>query len=178
MSKYSSFFLLGSAQYEKLGDKLRLRKYGSWLAEEAWLREEESQKRAHFTLKAIDLAKKIASDKGISEDEAFKALSGNLAGDGDFYGQYAQEVSMLMASLPSGREQFEKLVTVFFKNRGEVMVGKKWEPTTEWTEDDTRMLPKAILNQVEAFMVKEEQGANESEQEEQEEDPEEEEAKN
>lgn len=178
MSKYSSFFLLGSAQYETLGDKLRLRKYGSWLAEEAWLREEESQKRAHFTLKAIDLAKRIAADKGISEDEAFQSLSGNLAEGGNFYGQYAQEVSALMASLPSGREQFEKLVTVFFKNRGEVMVGKKWEATTEWTEEDTRMLPKALLEQVEAFMVKEEQGSQEEKEGDETEATEEEEAKN
>lgn len=40
MSKYSDFFLLGSPEFSEIGDKLRLRKYGSWLAEEAWLREE------------------------------------------------------------------------------------------------------------------------------------------
>lgn len=161
MSKYSSFFLLGNAKYEKLGEKLRLRKYGSWLAEEAWTREEASQKQAQFTLKAVDLARKIAIEKGISEDEAFKALSSNLAGNDEFFGQYASEVSSLMQALPSGREQFEKLVTIFFQNRGEVLVGKKWEPVSEWSEEDTRMLPKSILNKIEAFMVTEERGEGE-----------------
>ena len=162
MSKYSSFFLLSSAEYQKLGEKLRLRKYGSWLAEEAWTKEEASQKQAQFTLKAVDLARKIAAEKGITEDEAFQALSSNLSGDDAFFGQYASEVSNLMRALPSGREQFEKLVTIFFQNRGEVLVGKKWEATKDWTEEDTRMLTKQILSEVEAFMVAEERGNNEA----------------
>jgi hypothetical protein len=44
MSKYSDFFLLSSPEYADIGEKLRLRKYGSWLAEEAWLREEQNKK--------------------------------------------------------------------------------------------------------------------------------------
>ena len=46
MSKYSNIFLLSNAEYKEIGDCLRLRKYGSWLAEEAWTREEQGQKRA------------------------------------------------------------------------------------------------------------------------------------
>lgn len=162
MSKYSSFFLLGNAKYQELSEKLRLRKYGSWLAEEAWTKEEAAQKQAQFTLKAVDLARKIAAEKDITEDEAFQALSSNLSGDDAFFGQYASEVSSLMKALPSGREQFEKLVTIFFQNRGEVLVGKKWEATRDWTEEDTRMLTKQILSKVEAFMAAEEQGDNEA----------------
>ena len=135
---------------------MRMRKYGSWLAQEAWTREEASQKQAQFTLKAVDLARKIAAEKGISEDEAFQAISSTLSGSEAMLSQYAAEVSGLMNSLPSGREQFEKLVTIFFQNRGEVLVNKKWEATTEWSEEDTRMLPKPVLSKIEAFMAAEE----------------------
>lgn len=178
MSKYSSFFLLSSPEYEKLGDKLRLRKYGSWLAEEAWLREDQSQKRALFTLKAIDLARKIAKDKGIEDAEAFEMLQGSGVVDNELMGGYTAEATALMESMPSSRSQLEQLVTIFFRNRGEILQGKKWEPTTDWDDEDTKMLPKPILDQVEAFMTAEEAGLIEEIGENLEEESEEEEAKN
>ncbi len=102
MSKYSSFFLLSSPEYEKLGDKLRLRKYGSWLAEEAWLREEQSQKRALFTLKAIDLARKIAKEKGIEDAEAFEMLQSSGMVDEELMGGYGSHGEHAIQSQPVG----------------------------------------------------------------------------
>jgi hypothetical protein len=166
MSKYSSFFLLSSAEYEKLTDKLRVRKYGSWLAEEAWIREDQSQKRALFTLKAIDLAKKIAKEKDITDEEAFELLQSTQLDGNDIMEGFSMEAAGLMASMPSAREQQERLVTAFMKNRGEVLVGKKWEPTDEWTEDDTKKLPQALLQQIEAFMDEEEGEKKQTEDEE------------
>jgi hypothetical protein len=178
MSKYSSFFLLSSPEYEKLGDKLRLRKYGSWLAEEAWLREEQSQKRALFTLKAIDLARKIAKDKGIEDAEAFELLQNSGMIDEELMGGYAAEATALMESMPSNRAQLEQLVTIFFRNRGEVLQGKKWEATDDWTEEDTKMLPKVIIQQVENFMVNEDSTGGTDGENSGEENEKEEEAKN
>lgn len=154
MSKYSSIFLLSNAEYQEIGDCLRLRKYGSWLAEEAWTREEQGQKRAQFTLRAIALAKKIANEKGIDEEEAFAMLQNG--GDGQSVLQeYSDEAVSLMASLPSPREQFGELITLFFRNRGEVLQGKKWTATEDWSIEDTQMLPKALLDQIEVFMASE-----------------------
>lgn len=154
MSKYSNIFLLSNAEYTEIGDCLKLRKYGSWLAEEAWIREEQGQKRAQFTLRAISLAKKIAQEKGIDEEEAFSLLQDR--GDGhSVLQEYSEEAVALMASLPSPREQFGELVTIFFKNRGEVLQGKKWTPTEDWSMEDTKMLPKELLDKVEAFMAAE-----------------------
>lgn len=178
MSKYSSFFLLSSPKYEKLGDKLRMRKYGSWLAEESWLREEQSQKRAVFTLKAIELARKIAKEKNIEEMEAFTLLQDAGASGSEVASEYAQEIASLTESMPPARAELEQLVTAFFRNRGEVLQGKKWESTDEWTEEDTRMLPKSILQKVEEFMAKEETGAVDKEEKDEEEEGQEEEAKN
>ena len=168
MSKYSNIFLLSNAEYEEIGNCLRLRKYASWLAEEAWTREEQGQKRAQFTLRAIALAKKIAQEKGIDEEEAFALLQNG--GDGQSVLQeYSEEAISLMASLPSPREQFGELITIFFKNRGEVLQGKKWTATDDWSMEDTKMLPKELLDLTEAFMAAEDKGVEEAAEQEEEE---------
>lgn len=158
MSKYSSIFLLSNAEYEEIGDCLRLRKYGSWLAEESWTREEQGQKRAQFTLRAIALAKKIANEKCIDEEEAFAMLQNGDNGQSVLQ-EYSDEAVSLMASLPSPREQFGELITLFFRNRGEVLQGKKWTATDDWSMEDTQMLPKALLEKIEAFMASEDKSA-------------------
>jgi hypothetical protein len=168
MSKYSEFFLLGSADYENISDKLRLRKYGSWLAEEAWLREDQNRKRAQFTLRTIQMARQIAATKGISEEEAFQLLQNESNQSFSLFAEFAEEAGKLMDSAPSGREQFEDLVTMFFRNRGEVYMGKKWCPTNEWSNEDTNKLPKILLQKIEAFMGAEDemvQGSEEGDEE-------------
>ena len=157
MSKYSEFFLLGKADYMMIGDKLRLRKFGSWLAEEGWTKEEQARQRASFSLKAVDLARKIAKEQEISEEEAFDVLQQANETRSEIFEQYATAIDELMALMPSGREQFEELVTLFFRNRGQVKVDKKWEPTDEWSDEDTRMLPKAMLALIEEFMASEDE---------------------
>lgn len=174
MSKYSEFFLLSNAEYEKIGECLRLRKYGSWLAQESWMREEQSQKRAQFTLRTIALARRIAKEKGIEEEEAFGMLQSAVQ-DPKVFVEYADETSALMEAMPSGRDDLCELVTVFFKNRGEVLQGKKWVKTDEWDKEDTEKLPKHFLEQVEAFMASEDDAVANDNDEEQEE---EEQAKN
>jgi hypothetical protein len=168
MSKYSNIFLLSNAEYENIGDCLRLRKYGSWLAEEVWTREEQGQKRAQFTLRAIALAKKIAIERDIDQDEAFAMLQSG-SGEGSILSEYSEDAMALMSSMPSGRDQFGELVTIFFRNRGEVFSSKKWSPTEDWTIEDTQKLPKAFLDQIEAFMAAEDKGVSAKSDEDQEE---------
>lgn len=163
MSKYSDFFLLSSPDYEKIGEKLRLRKYGSWLAEEAWLREKQNQERAQFTLQTIQLARRIAKERDMPEEDVFQLLQNESAERAEIFAEYSEEVTKLMDVLPSGREQFEGLVTLFFRNRGEVNIGKKWESTEDWSKEDTNKLPQAFLQQIEAFMAVEEGRAEEEE---------------
>lgn len=155
MSKYSDFFLLSSPEYVEIGEKLRLRKYGSWLAEEAWLREEQNKKRAQFTLKTIQLARHIAKSKEITEEEAFQLLQESTAERAEILGEFSEETSDLMALMPSNREQFEDLTTLFFRNRGEVFDGKKWRSTEDWDRNDTNKLPQFLVQEVENFMTEE-----------------------
>lgn len=157
MSKYSNIFLLSSAEYENIGESLRLRKYGSWLAEEAWKREEQGQKRAQFTLRAIALAKKIAIEKDISQEEAFALLQGEAEGE-SVLSEYSEDAVSLMSTMPSASSQLGELVTIFFRNRGEVLSGKKWSATDDWTTEDTQKLPQAWLEQIEVFMANEDRG--------------------
>jgi hypothetical protein len=166
MSKYSDFFLIGSPKYFELGDKLRLRSYGSWLAEESWCREKQSKKRAQFTLEVIRLARKIAKAKDISEDEAFALLQSSDEERGELFSEFSEEVDRLMAISPSSRDQMEELVTLFFKNRGEVLDGKKWLSTSDWSKDDTQKLPSAMIMEVEKFMAEEDGTEEQAEEDE------------
>lgn len=170
MSKYSDFFLIGSPQYVELGDKLRLRSYGSWLAEEVWCREKQNKKRAQFTLEVIRLARKVAKAKDISEDEAFVLLQANDEDRGELFAEFSEDVDRLMTLSPSSQDQTEELVTIFFRNRGEVLDGKKWTATKDWSKEDTQKLPSMMMEQVEAFMQKEEgvEDAMEAEEEDEE----------
>ena len=156
MSKYSEFFLLSSAKYCELNERLRLRSYKSWLAEEVWCREAQGKKKAKFTLEVIRLARKIAKAKGIQEDEAFQLLQAGGEDREELLKEFGEEVNDIMDLAPSNREQFEELVTLFFKNRGEVMEGKKWTSTSDWSDEDTQKLPATILTAIEQFMAEEE----------------------
>jgi hypothetical protein len=170
MSKYSDFFLLSSPEYTEIGEKLRLRKYQSWLAEETWMREEQNKRRAQFTLKTIQLARHIAKVKGIPEEDAFGLLQEDTPERSELLSEFSEDTSRLMNLVPSGREQFESLVTLFFRNRGEVFDGKKWKATDDWEKDDTNKLPQALLQKIEGFMA-EENGALQGDEEEEQEAP-------
>jgi NTP pyrophosphatase (non-canonical NTP hydrolase) len=166
MSKYSEFFLLSSPEYCELNEKLRLRSYKSWLTEEVWCREAQNKKKAKFSLEVIRLARKIAKAKGIVEDEAFQLLQSNGEDREELLQEFGDEVNEIMELAPSNREQFEELVTLFFKNRGEVLEGKKWTSTSDWSKEDTQMLPSNILSSIEAFIAEEEGYGEESSEEE------------
>jgi hypothetical protein len=155
MSKYSEIFLVGNAEYEELGSHLRVRKYGSWLAEESWVKEDQARNRAQFTLKAIQLARRIAKEKDISEEEAFQLLQGGESENSVYLNDFAEETGELMTCMPSYREQFEQLATVFLRNRGEVLSGKKWVATEDWEKADTAKLTKDMMQNLEFFMAKE-----------------------
>lgn len=163
--------MLGSAEYTSIGEKLRLRKFGSWLAEEAWLREEQGKKRAQFTLRTIQLARRIAKAKDMSEDEAFQLLQSDSEERSSMLNEFADDTSKLMNLAPSGKEQFQELVTMFFRNRGEVFDGKKWRATEDWDIADTNKLPQALLQLVEGFMTQEDEAVNGQEEEEAEDAP-------
>jgi hypothetical protein len=170
MSKYSDFFLLSSPNYCELNEKLRLRSYKSWLTEEVWCREAQNKKKAKFSLEVIRLARKIAKVKGIAEDEAFQLLQSNGEDREELLQEFGDEVNGIMELAPSNREQFEELVTLFFKNRGEVLEGRKWTSTSDWSKEDTQKLPSNILSSIETFMA-EEEGYGEGGDEEEEDSP-------
>jgi hypothetical protein len=159
MSQYSEFFLVGNAKYETVADRLRLRSYGSWLTEELWLRENQNKKRAEFSLRTIRLARRIAKERNITEDEAFDLLQGDANDRQEQLGEYAEEAAGLFLLLPTAQDQFEELVTKFFQNRGEVRKGTEWSPTVDWSRDDTGKLTAPMLRLVEAFMTSEELAA-------------------
>jgi hypothetical protein len=155
MSRYSDFFLVSSPDYCELTEKMRIRSYGCWLTEEAWLREAQSKKQARFTLALIRIARKIAKERGVTEDEAFAMFEAQGNDRGEFFAGYEEEIDAAMTQALTNKERSEEMVTLFMKNRGEVLEGKKWQPTDQWTVDDTCKLPTALMRKIEEFMKEE-----------------------
>ena len=76
MSKYSFLLQSKEAEYFALTEHLRLKKHGGWLVAEAIEQEEISKAQSQATIRAVQLAKRIATTKGIELDEAFALLQG------------------------------------------------------------------------------------------------------
>ena len=66
MSKYSFLLQTEEAEYFELLPTLRLRKHGSWLVAETIEQEEISRAQSQATIRAVQLAKRVAADKDIS----------------------------------------------------------------------------------------------------------------
>jgi hypothetical protein len=108
---------------------MRIRSYGCWLTEEAWLREAQSKKQARFTLALIRIARKIAKERDVTEDEAFAMFEAQGNDRGEFFAGYEEEIDAAMTQALTNKERSEEMITLFMKNRGEVLEGKKWQPT-------------------------------------------------
>ena len=76
MSKYSFLLQTKAEEYFELLPGVRLKKYGGWLVAEAIEQEEISKLQSQATIRAVQLAKRIAKDKDIQLDEAFGLLQG------------------------------------------------------------------------------------------------------
>ena len=82
MSKYSFLLETKTEEFFELLPNSRMKKYGGWLVAEAIEQEEISKLQSQATIRAVQLAKRIATAKGIPLDEAFSLLQGGGIGLG------------------------------------------------------------------------------------------------
>lgn len=156
MSKYS--FLLASEEpsYFELCPTLRMRKHGGWLVAESIEQEEISKAQSQSTIKAVQLAKKIASDKGISLDEAFELLQGGAAfSEAELLGDYTEEALSMITAGGSAEFGNAKLITAFMRCRGEGLIDGEWQELSDWTMEDTKAFTRPIVNKVMEFIAEE-----------------------
>jgi hypothetical protein len=119
MSKYS--FLLQSEEPEffELTPKVRLRKHGGWLVAEGIEQEELSKAQSQATIRAVQLAKRIATAKDIPLDEAFALLQGGAdMSEMELLSDFTEETLGMINSGGSVETGNARMVTVFIRCRG------------------------------------------------------------
>lgn len=156
MSKYS--FLLSSKEpeYFELSERLRLRKHGGWLVAEAIEQEEISKQQSQATIKAVQLAKKIAAQKKISLDEAFGILQGaGEISELELLSDFTEETMAMISSGSSMEANNAKLVSAFMRCRGEGLIDEEWLRLSDWTQEDTIGMSRDELTAVLEFIASE-----------------------
>jgi hypothetical protein len=158
MSKYS-FLLQGEEpSYFELLPGLRLRKYGGWLVAESIEQEETSRAQSQSTIRAVQLAKKIAVTKGIALEEAFDMLQGGASlNEMDLLGEFTEETLGMLTSVGSVELSNARVVTTFIRCRGEAMIDGEWQRVDDWSIDDTKTMGRKLIAKTMEFINEEQQ---------------------
>lgn len=158
MSKYSFLLQTEETEYCEILPTLRLKKHGGWLVSEAIEQEEISRAQSQATIRAVQLAKKIASAKNIELDEAFAALQGggNYT-EMELLSDYTEETLSLLTAGSSVEANNARLVTTFIRTRGEGLVGGDWVRVDDWSIDDTKEMGRPLIVKVMEFIVSEQE---------------------
>lgn len=157
MSKYSFLVQTKAEDYFELLPDLRLKKYGGWLVAEAIEQEEISKLQSQATIRAVQLAKRIASAKGIGLDEAFGLLQGGGGSitEAELLADYTEETLSMITSGSSVESTNARMVTAFIRSRGQGMVDGDWQDLTDWEMEDTKSLPRKYIAKVVEFITAE-----------------------
>ena len=156
MSKYSFLLASEEASYFSLTPSLRLQKHGGWLVAESIEQEEISKAQSQSTIKAVQLAKKIAAAKDIPLDEAFEMLQGGGGfSESELLADYTAEALSMVAAGGSAELGNAKLITAFMRCRGEGLIGEEWRGLDDWTIDDTKAMTRDLQMKMMEFIADE-----------------------
>lgn len=156
MSKYSFLLQTKEAEYFELLPSLRLRKHGSWLVAESIEQEEISRTQSQSTIRAVQLAKRIAADREISLEEAFNTLQGGAdLNEMELLSEYTEEALDMLSGSSSAEAGNAKLVTAFMRTRGQGLVEDEWVELDDWSFEDTKRMNKSIITKAIEFIVSE-----------------------
>ena len=156
MSKYSFLLQTEEAEYFELLPTLRLRKHGSWLVAETIEQEEISRAQSQATIRAVQLAKRVAADKGISLEAAFEALQGGAdLTEMELLSEYTEDTLEMLTGGTSAEAGNAKLVTAFIRTRGQGLIDGEWKAISDWTFDDTKQMDKNTITKAIEFIVSE-----------------------
>ena len=157
MSKYSFLLQTKAEEYFELLPGVRLKKYGGWLVAEAIEQEEISKLQSQDTIRAVQLAKKIAKDKDIQLDEAFGLLQGGGGSitEAELLSEYTEETLSMITSGSSVESTNARMVTAFIRSRGQGMIDGEWQDLADWELEDTKNLPRKAIAKVVEFIAEE-----------------------
>lgn len=156
MSKYSFLLASEEASYFEITPTLRMQKHGGWLVAESIEQEEISKAQSQSTIKAVQLAKKIAAAKGIQLDEAFNMLQGGGGfSESELLADYTEEALSMVTAGGSAELGNARLITSFMRCRGEGLIGEEWERLDDWSIEDTKKMTRELTAKVLEFIAEE-----------------------
>jgi hypothetical protein len=156
MSKYSFLLQSKEPEYFQLSEFIRLRKHGGWLVAEAIEQEELSRAQSQATIRAVQLAKRIAAAKDIPLDEAFALLQGGGGmSEMELLDDFTEETLSMLNSSGSVEMSNAKLVTTFIRCRGEGLIDGEWNSLDDWSIEDTKSMGKAMIAKALDFVLNE-----------------------
>lgn len=156
MSKYSFLLQSEEAEYFELLPTLRLKKHGGWLVAEAIEQEEISRTQSQATIRAVQLAKRIAADKGITLDEAFTALQGGGGfSETELLSDFTEETLEMLNNGASVEASNARLATTFIRTRGEGKIDDEWQPVSDWSIEDTKGMGRKLIAKLMEFIANE-----------------------
>jgi hypothetical protein len=157
MSKYSFLLDTKTEEFFELLPNIRMKKYGGWLVSEAIEQEEISKLQSQATIRAVQLAKRIALAKDIPLDEAFSLLQGGGGSitEAELLSEYTEETLSMISSGSSVESTNARMVTAFIRSRGQGLVDGEWKDLTDWEVEDTKVLPRRSIAKVVEFITAE-----------------------
>lgn len=157
MSKYSFLLETKEEGFFELLPNLRMKKYGGWLVAEAIEQEEIGKLQSQATIRAVQLAKRIAASRGIALDEAFAALQGggDSITEAELLSEFTEETLGMITSGSSVEATNARMVTAFIRSRGQGLIDGEWRDVTDWDTEDTKTLPRKITAKVVEFIASE-----------------------
>jgi hypothetical protein len=158
MSKYSFLVASKEPEYFELLPTLRLRKHGGWLVSEAIEQEEISKAQSQATIRAVQLAKRIATVKGIALDEAFALLQGGAdLSEMELLSDFTEETLSMINSGGSVETSNARMVTAFIRCRGEGLIQDAWTAIDDWSIEDTKFFTREIIGKAMEFIMSEQE---------------------
>jgi len=157
MSKYSFLLQTKAEDYFELLPEIRMKKYGGWLVAEAIEQEEISKLQSQATIRAVQLAKRIATAKDIPLDEAFSLLQGGGGSitEAELLSEYTEETLSMITSGSSVESTNARMVTAFIRSRGQGLIDGEWQDLADWELEDTKNLPRKAIAKVVEFIAEE-----------------------
>lgn len=156
MSKYSFLVQTKTEGYFELLPEIRLKRYGSWLVAESIEQEEISKLQSQATIRAVQLAKRIAAQREIPLDEAFGLLQGGgTITEAELLSDFTEETLAMITSGSSVEATNARMVTAFIRSRGQGMIDGEWQDLSDWEIEDTKNLPRKAIAKVVEFIAEE-----------------------
>jgi hypothetical protein len=158
MSKYSFLVASKETEYFELTPTVRMKKLGGWLVAESIEQEEISKVQSQSTIRAVQLAKRIAAAKEISLDEAFALLQGGgIGSEMDLLSDFTEETLSMIGSGGSVEGNNARLVTAFIRCRGEGLIDDVWTALPDWSIEDTTGFTRETIGKALDFIANEQE---------------------